>query len=158
MGCRIIHIHQSLMTIHVTLVVMITCDSLQGSTLFCSFSNAVVSLRLRVFIYLTHLLHLRLIENYAYAFHHRNEHNTLAQLTLIILSYCDDNTRYTAACSLAQLVLHVETSLDKAGDFSLVAELGRKHKKNTMLPWSTQTSLTHYPHSYASPGATPRSI
>ena len=82
-----------------------------------------------MFIFPTILPHPPLIDNYAHAMHHRDDRNTLSHLTLRILSYCDDNTRYTAATTLDQLQLQVQTSLDRAGDFSLVTKLGRKHKK-----------------------------
>ena len=94
-------------TIHITLIVMVTSGSRQGSSLVYPFSNTVVSLKTRIFIYPTHLQHLPLNDNYAHILNHREDRNTLAHLTLRILSHCNDNTRYIAAHSLAQLVLQV---------------------------------------------------
>lgn len=69
-----------------------------------------------------------IIYNYAHIFHHHDERNTLSPLTLRILSFYDDNTRYTVARTLAQLVLQIQICLDRVGNLYLVTKLGRKHK------------------------------
>jgi len=69
------------------------------------------------------------VDGYAFKFHSQDTRSTAQHLVLIIQSYCDDDTRYTAALLLDQLIRQVQWSLDRAGDFSLIAKLGRKHKK-----------------------------
>ena len=98
---------------------MITCGYRHSSELSHSFSIVVASLCTRSFIYPTHLIHRPLIENYAHAFHHQNERNTLAHRTLRILFYCDDNTCYTAYHFLAQIF---PTSNIPWGVFSVICK------------------------------------
>ena len=75
------------------------------------------------------LAHKPLVNGYAFAFHSRDDRCLARNLILIIQSYCDDDTRYTAALLLHQLIQQAQWSLDRAGDFSLITKLGRKHKK-----------------------------
>lgn len=72
-----------------------------------------------------------MIDNYAYVFYHLDDRNTLSQIILRILSYCDDNKRYIAARTLAQIILQVQSSLNLIGYVSLVTKLSRKYKNVT---------------------------
>ena len=116
------------------------------------FPNAVVSLNTRTSIHPTHISHPQMIDNCDHAFHQRDDRNILSQLILRILSYCYDNIWYTATHTLANLILQIQTSLDRAGDFSLVTKLSRTHKNVTSLS-STRTPTIHHPHSLAQLGA-----
>ena len=69
-----------------------------------------------------------LVDDYTFQFHSHDTRTLAQHLILIIQSYCDDDTRYTAALLLHQLITQVQWSLDRAGDFSLITKLGRKHK------------------------------
>ena len=73
--------------------------------------------------------HKPLVNGYAYAFHSRDDQYLAQHLILVIQSYCDDDTRYTAALLLHQLIHQTQWSLDRPGDFTLITKLGRKHKK-----------------------------
>ena len=75
------------------------------------------------------LPHRPLVDGYAFQFHSQDMRAIARHLILIIQSYCDDDTRYTAALLLSHLIAQVQWSLDRAGNFSLIAKLGRKHKK-----------------------------
>ena len=77
----------------------------------------------------THIPHLPLIDNYNHLFNHRDKYNTHSDLTLYILSYCDNNTLYIVARTLTKVILQMQISLDRTGNFSLVTKLGNKHKK-----------------------------
>ena len=73
------------------------------------------------------------MDGYAFKFHSQDTRSTAQHLVLIIQSYCDDDTRYTAALLLDQLIRQVQWSLDRAGNFSLITKLGRKHKKCSVV-------------------------
>ena len=72
-----------------------------------------------------------MIDNYIHVFHHLDDRNTLSHLTLHILYYCEDKTRYIAARTLVQLILQEQMSLGRAESFSLVIKLGRKYRNGT---------------------------
>lgn len=114
---------------------MITCGSIQSSALSCLFLNAIVLLKTRVFVYPTHLPHTPHDWQLCLRIYHRDERNTLYQLTLRNLFYSDNNTRYIAEHTLSQLVLQVQISLNRAGESS------------------TRIPLTRHPHSPALHGA-----
>ena len=74
-----------------------------------------------------------MINNYTHDFHHHNFCNILLQLTLRALSYYDDNTQFIVVHTPAQLILQVQISLDRTGDFSLVTKIDRKHIKYNVV-------------------------
>ena len=112
---------------HITLAVL--CGANQGSSFACPSSNTVASFKLKAFFPLPRLPYKPLVEGYAFQFHSQDTRSIAQHLILIIQSYCDDDTRYTAALLLGQLIRQVQWYLDRARDFSLITKLGRKHKK-----------------------------
>ena len=112
---------------HITLAVL--CGANQGSSFACPSSNTVASFNLKAFSPLPRLPHKPLVEGYAFQIHSQDTRSIAQHLILIIQSYCDDDTRYTAALLLGQLIRQVQWYLDRARDFSLITKLGRKHKK-----------------------------
>ena len=101
----------------------------QGSSFACLASNVVASFKSKAFFPPPQFPHTPLVHVYAFQFHSQNIRSTAQHLILIIQLYFDDDTRYTAAFLIQQLITQVQWSLDRAGDFFLVTKLGRKHKK-----------------------------
>ena len=93
------------------------------------FSNTVISFKTRAFDQAPTQPHPPLATHYTHNLLHRDERTTLHDIIIHIVSYCDDNTRYTAALTLSQLIAQIQLSIDRAGDFSLITKLGRKHTK-----------------------------
>ena len=116
-------------TKHAHILLEVLCGAKQGSSFACPSSNTVASFKSKAFFPPPRLPHLPLVDGYAFKFHSQDQRSLAQHLILIIQSYCDDDTRYTAALLLSQLIQQVQWSLDRAGDFSLITKLGRKHKK-----------------------------
>ena len=116
-------------TKHAHILLEVLCGAKQGSSFACPSSNTVASFKSKAFFPSPRLPHLPLVDGYAFKFHSQDQRSLAQHLILIIQSYCDDDTRYTAALLLSQLIQQVQWSLDRAGDFSLITKLGRKHKK-----------------------------
>lgn len=91
-------------------------------------SNEVASFKSKAFFPPPLLLHKLLVAEYTFKFHSHDAHSTVRHPILIIPSYCDDDTRYIAALLPSQRITQVQLILDRAGDFSLITNLGRKHK------------------------------
>ena len=116
-------------TKHAHITLMTLCGVKQGSSFSCPSSNCVASFKSKAFFPPPQLPHPPLVDGYAFQFHSHDARTLKQYLILIIQSYCDDDTRYTVALLLHQLIIQVQWSLDRAGDFSLITKLGRKHKK-----------------------------
>ena len=112
---------------HITLSVQFGAK--QGSEFVCLTSNVLASFRSKAFFPPPQLPHRQLVDRYAFKFHLHDARSTARHLILIIQSYCDTDTRYTASLLVRQLIIQAQCSLDRAGDFSLITKLGRKHKK-----------------------------
>ena len=125
-------------TIHITLIVMITCGSRQGSVLSYPSSNAGVSLKTRL-AYTQHIFSAPHDWQLCSHVHRCDDFNKLSQLTLRVLSYCDDDTKYRIARTLVSFNLQVQISLDRDGDFSLVTKLGRKDQKHNVTIFNSDT-------------------
>ena len=105
------------------------CGAKQCSSFACPSSNVIASLKSQAVFPPPTLAHKSLVNGNVYAFHSRDDRCLVRHLILIIQSYCDDDTPYTAALILHQLIHQAQWSLERAGDFSLITKLGRKHKK-----------------------------
>ena len=116
-------------TKHAHITLLFLCGMKQGSSFSCPSSNCVASFKSKAFFPPPTLQHPPLVDGYAFKFHSHDTRTLAQHLILIIQSYCDDDTRYTAALLLHQLITQVQWSLDRAGHFSLITKLGRKHKK-----------------------------
>ena len=119
-------------TKHAHILLDVLCGAKQGSSLACPSSNVVASFKSKAFFPPPQLPHKPLVEGYAFQFNSRDARSTAQHLVLTIQSYCDDDTRYTAAIHISHLILQVQWSLDRAGDFFLITKLGRKHKKSQL--------------------------
>ena len=112
---------------HITLMVLYGVK--QGSSFSCPSSNYVASFKSKVFFPPLQLPHPPLVDGYAFQIHSHDARMLVQHIILIIQSYCDDDTRYTAAFLLHQLIIQVQWSMDRARNFFLITKLGRKHKK-----------------------------
>ena len=131
-------------TKHAHILLDVLCGAKQGSSLACPSSNVVASFKSKAFFPPPQLPHKPLVEGYAFQFNSRDARSTAQHLVLTIQSYCDDDTRYTAAIHISHLILQVQWSLDRAGDFSLITKLGRKHKKCSV-------AILNHPHDEPTP-------
>ena len=104
-------------TKHAHILLSHLCGAKQGSSFACPSSNVVASLKSQAFFPPPTLAHKPLVNGYAFAFHSRDDRCLAQNLILIIQSYCDNDTRYTAALLLHQLIQQAQWSLDRAGDF-----------------------------------------
>ena len=77
----------------------------QGSSFACPCSNVVASFKTKAFFQPPQLPHRPLVDGYAFQFHSQDMCTTARHLILIIQSYCDDDTRYTAALLLSHLIM-----------------------------------------------------
>ena len=134
-------------TPHGIVIIHIECGARQGGTTACPFSNTVASFKTRYFDQAPVQPHLPLVPNYAHVLHHRDMRNTLHDVIIHIVSYCDDNTRYTAALMLSQLIPQIQSNIDRTGDFSLITKLGRKHTKCNVAIIITTLRTNLPPHS-----------
>ena len=116
-------------TPHGVVIIHIECGAQQGGPTVCPFSNTVASFKTRAFDQTPTQPYPPLAPNYAHSLHHRDMHNTLHDVIIHIVSYCDDSTRYTAVLTLSHIISQIQFNIDRAGDFSLITKLGRKHTK-----------------------------
>jgi hypothetical protein len=58
----------------------------------------------------------------------KHQHTTKPQTqpTIQALSYCDDNSRYTMASNMTDIINKTQWYIDMGGDFSIITKLGRK--------------------------------
>ena len=115
-------------TKHAHITLMILCVVKQGASFSCPSLNCVTFSSRRPSSP-NQLSHVSLVDGYTFKFHSQDARSTVQHLILVIQSYYDDGTRYTAALLLYQLITQVKWSLDRAGGFSLITKLDRKHKK-----------------------------
>ena len=81
-------------------LVHIECGARQDGPTSYPFSNTVASFKTRVFANAPPQPHPSLASNYAHTLHHRDIRNTLFDDIIHIVSYFDNNTRYTIALTL----------------------------------------------------------
>ena len=104
------------------------CGAKQGSFFACPSSNCVASFKSRAFFPPPTFAHKTLVYEYAFQFRSADIRCNVYHLILNIEFYCDDDTRYTAAVILPDLILHIKWSLDRTGDFPLITKLKLKYK------------------------------
>lgn len=69
------------------------------------------------------------IHHHNHTLHYSDMRNTLLGIIIHIVSFYNDNTCYTTAFTIQQLSPQIQFNIDRAGDFSLITKLGRKHMK-----------------------------
>ena len=121
-------------TKHAHILLSHLCGAKQGSSFACPSSNVVTSLTPQAFFPPTTLAHKPLVNGCAYAFHSRDDRCLAQHLILVIQSYCNDDTPYTTALILHQLIHQAQWSLDRAGYFSLITKLGASIKMQSGHP------------------------
>jgi len=119
------------------------CGIKQGNAASCPYANATIALKVDAWNIPCpkHPNHNNQEDPY-YMQQHPNNHQQ-PQATLQILSYCDDNSRYTQADNIEQLHTKIQWYIDKGGEFSIITKLGRKTEKCTIrlinIPQQTKT-------------------
>ena len=91
-------------TKHAQITLPHLCGAKQGSSFACPTSNVVASLKSKAFFPPPRLPHTPLMQRYTYIFHSKDKRYLAKKLILIIQSYYDDYTRYTAALVLHHLI------------------------------------------------------
>ena len=89
------------------ITILVLCGAKQSSSFACPSSNVVASFKSKAFFPPPKLPHDPLVDEYVYQFHSHDARSTPRKLVLIIQSYCDDDTRYTAARLIQQLIFQV---------------------------------------------------
>jgi len=126
-------------TKHAHISLPVRCGNKQGSLFACPCSNEVASFKSKAFFPPPQLPHRPLVDGHAFQFHSQDMCATARHLILIIHSYCEDDTHYTAALLCSYLITQVQWSRDHAEDFSLITKLGRKHNKCSVV-------IINHPH------------
>ena len=143
------HSNATFVTKYVYITLPHLCGAKQGSSFACPSSNCVASFKSRAFFPPPKFSHPPLVRGYAFQFQSADARCSVQHLLITIQSYCDDDTRYTAALILPDLILQVQWSLDRSGDFSLITKLGRNIKSAQWI--SSITHQTSQPHPFTAP-------
>jgi len=108
------------------------CGIKQGNAASCPYANATIALKVDAWNIPCpeHTNPNNQQDPYYMQQHTKNEQQL--QASLQILSYCDDNSRYTQADNIEQLNTKIQWYIDKGGEFSIVTKLGRKAAKCTI--------------------------
>ena len=105
----------------------------QGSELAFPSSNVVASFKSKVFFPPSQLPYSPLVDGYTFLFHTQDTCSTAKHLILIIQSYCDNDTQYTAVILLDHLITYVQWSLYRVRYFSLVIKKQVSNTRNVQL-------------------------
>ena len=133
------HFMALFVTKHIHIFLLIRYGNKQRFPFAYPYSNVVASFKSKAFVPPPQLPHTPLVDGYAFQFHSQDMRATARHLIMIIQSYCDDDTRYTAALLIYQFITHIQWSLDHVRDFFLIIKLGRKHKKFSVV-------IIYHPH------------
>ena len=81
-------------------LIRIECDTQQGDSTSCPFSNIVIFFKKHAFANTPSQQHPPLAPNYAHTLQYLDTRDTLIDIIVHVVSYCDDNTQCTTVLSL----------------------------------------------------------